>query len=252
MAKPIIIAEFGSSPAPDWDFHRWCQVASFAGADAVKVQLFKAEHFMKSAKIGLQYSKDIFNQVVNWYDVVDDKEVVAKKPLEFPRRRWFDFVEVAHSYGLQAGASVFDVEAVDIVARDGDFIKLAAREQGNKKLLDEVLVKREKYVQVYRSISEGKFWGHNYDSRTIHFAAVQEYPTSVFTAVKKLIAWSRFFEGVKWGWSSHTKSIIDCWMAVKLGASVVEKHLCLSPKDIEAEHSLLPKDFQKMVKLCKS
>jgi sialic acid synthase SpsE len=51
-----------------------------------------------------------------------------------------------------------------------------------------------------------------------------------------------------WGWSSHTRGWLDCWLAAKWGASVIEKHLALSPDDIEAGHSLLPHEFHKMTR----
>ncbi len=234
--KPFIIAEFGSSPAPQWDFPVWCAAVKLAGADAVKVQLFRAEHFRRTGRIGVDGI---------WYDISDDKEVETKRPLEFPRRRWFDFVEVAHSMGLSAGASVFDEDAVDLVARDGDFIKLAAREQENRYLTNLVL---SKHKPVYRSVSS--------KNRTRYVASgltclwtIPEYPTNLSKAL--LFVWQRRrnFKG-GWGWSSHTRSIWDAVFATKLGAAVIEKHFVLDKDNVEAGWSLLPKQFARMVQLC--
>ena len=86
--NPFIIAEFCSNVAKDWNFDRWCWVARGVNADAVKVQIFRATHFPEA-------------------------EQASKHPLEFPRERFADFVKVAHYYGVQAGASVFDADAVE-------------------------------------------------------------------------------------------------------------------------------------------
>ena len=40
-----IIAEWGSGPAPAWDFTAWANATAAAGADAGKVQLWRISHF---------------------------------------------------------------------------------------------------------------------------------------------------------------------------------------------------------------
>ncbi len=232
--KVSIIAEFGSSPAPEWDFIAWCAAATRVGTDAVKVQLFRAEHFP-----------------VN--------EQASKKPLEFPRKRLADFVAIAHAYGLQAGASVFDAEAVELAARYCDFIKLAGREQVFGQSKDDGL-----YWQVYRKRgalpvirSIGNLRYLNYDDRTTTLWVVPKYPASMTESIYQLVKWwlyvkrSRALWNKQWGWSSHTRGIADCVLAARLGASVIEKHLALMPSDVEAGHSLLPDDFKTMCKIIK-
>src|SRR3990167_1100699 len=99
-----LVAEFGSSPAPDWDFDLWCSAAAQSGATSCKAQLFRAEHFPLV-------------------------EHASKHALEFPRARLPEFVAAAHVRGLGCGVSVFDAEAVELAARHCDWLKLAAREQ---------------------------------------------------------------------------------------------------------------------------
>ncbi len=206
----------GSSPAPAWDFEPWCAAAAKAGADAVKVQLFRADHFPES-------------------------ERAAKRPLEFPRGRLREYVQCAHAYGLTAGASVFDLEAVALAAEWCDWLKLAAREQANGELRAEVWMANKTY---YRSID--KMWASTGDRETV-LHTIQMYPVPMSLALWHLFrfCWN-MYDAPRWGWSSHTTGTLDCLLASRLGASVIEKHLALSPSDLEAGHSLSPSRFAAM------
>ncbi len=214
----FIIAEFGSSPAPDWDLGRWCLEAARSGADAVKVQLFCADHFPEAEQAG-------------------------KRPLEFPREQFFRYVDAAHARGLQAGASVFDVPAVALAAAGGDFLKLAAREQAARGLLLRVAATTKPF---YRSIDHLGV-GVQMPQETTLFTR-QQYPAPLWPAIMWLWRSSRFFKShqLRWGWSSHTRSAFDCILAARLGALAVEKHFALERTNLEAGHSLLPDQFQHM------
>ncbi len=231
MKSVTVIAELGSNPAAySWDFNEFCWAAHKAGANAVKCQLWKTEHFPAS-------------------------EWAAKRPLEFPRALLPEFVAQAYRWALKAGASVFDAEAVELAAAQFDFLKLAAREQDNVELTVAVMHATSRYYKqpFYRSISTGKI----VNDAGFHIGqweplyAIQEYPTAMGVALIKLIVAHRMFvrEGFpdNWGWSSHTTGALDCVLAARLGASVIEKHLCLSKADPEGGHSLLPDEFGRMV-----
>jgi sialic acid synthase SpsE len=216
----VLIAEIGSSPAPDWNFDLWCEAAAQAGATHVKAQLFQAEHFPEAEQAG-------------------------KRPLVFPRQRFEEFVEAAHEWGLRAGASVFDAEAVELVAWQGDFLKLAAREQYNLDLLISVFQQDKPF---FRSVSDLTFGEGVSKAPVTTLFAVQTYPATMLESIWKLarFAWHCRKRGYRWGWSSHTRGDLDCRLAARLGASVIEKHLCLSDTDLEAGHSLRVDKFRAM------
>lgn len=222
----FIIAEFGSSPAADsWPLGEWCYAVQQTGADAVKVQLFRAGHFPEA-------------------------EQDAKHLLAFPRHLLADFVDTAHYCDLRAGASVFDMDAVRLAAWHCDFLKLAAREQYNKSLTGAVL---NKPLVVYRSISE--FTAYHSASRVITLFTVQRYPLPMahaLTAVLRAALWFRAHGVHWWGWSSHSAGALDCVLAARLGAQAIEKHFALSSDDVEAGHSLQPEAFRRMVEAIKS
>ena len=216
-----IIAEFGSSIVRSpFGFETWLCSAAAAGATHVKVQLFRAEHFPPVEQAG-------------------------KRRLEFPRARLPEFVEMAHRYGVKAGASVFDAEAVELAAEYCDFLKLAAREQDNQELAMHALNKSiVNTLTLYRSVSDLKYrWLPSGFAPGITLWAIQAYPAPMPKSL--VMAWRAWRNGID-GWSSHTTGALDCILAARLGASVLEKHFALEAGDVEAGHSLLPAAFRRM------
>lgn len=215
-----IIAEFGSNA---WPFTREKLTGLLIGAaeanvDAVKVQLFRADHF-------------------------PNEERKAKARYEFPRDEFAWFVNTAHMLGLAAGASVFDQDAVDLcVYIPTDFIKLASREEDNHSL--------RKYVQanyrrtIVRSVAYPPKQPIRRMPREVTLGCISEYPTirghwllpDFHTLLPK-----------PYGWSSHTMMAEDCLAATGLGAVAIEKHMRLFDNDPEALWSLTPKQMGNLV-----
>lgn len=219
-----IIAELGSNPAGyGWQTAGFVWAAAEAGATAVKVQLFQAEHF----------------------PAIEQK---SKRALEFPRNQLERLKMEAHALGLKFGASAFDLDAIILTARTLDFVKLAAREQANYDLIMGVL-NISIGLPIYRSIDTPR---HYLDYKYFTtLGTVQRYPLGMGAALIRAVYWAAFFrlqDAARWGWSSHTRGILDCVLAARLGAQVIEKHLCLARADVEGEHSLLPAEFSRMVR----
>ncbi len=230
MDRRIVIAELGSSPAPDWDFRYWLEWVACTDAPAVKVQMFHAGHFPLS-------------------------EQAAKAELEFPRHRWGEFIYHAHDLGLQAGASVFDVDALRQVLEYGDFLKVAAREETNGPLLSAIANENAhatRRLPVYRSLTDPRVIqrGYPFDLGDVLLLTIPHYPASLSAALLKVCYAALSFDARPWGWSSHTANILDCWLAAKLGAAVIEKHFAITGTEREAAHSLQPMNFREMVRKC--
>ena len=229
---PEIVAELCSNPVSyHWDLTRFVTQAAMTGAKNVKIQVFRAEHFPE------------------W-------EQAGKRAAEFPRERLREFAELAHANGMKAGASVFDAEAVELCARELDFLKLAAREQYNFELAFLVCNQNK---PVYRSISEFGAWGvagTSTRSMDATLWAIQSYPAPMLLSLYGVTRAALFFGNLnysspRWGWSSHTRGWLDCLLAARFGASVIEKHFCLSHDDIEGGHSLTSDEFGRMVERCR-
>lgn len=219
----ILIAEFCSNPAPEWDFETWCRVAAQNYADLVKVQIFHPAIFPPG-------------------------EQAQKKLVAFPLARFGEFVKAAHGNFLDAGASIFSGYGFFSLAASGDFIKLASREENNLGLVDLVRLNRLRPLPVYRSGTSLESCITSVGYGFTPLFCIPQYPTRLFQTVFPILRMAQFFNkhGLCWGWSSHTVGWLDCLLAVKLGATLVEKHLALSRDQIEAKHSLLPVEFRRM------
>ena len=217
MTKPFVIAELCSNirPFTKERISEFIDSAALAGADAVKIQVFKADHF-------------------------PNEERAAKRPLEFPRELLGWFLDRARLYGLQGGASTFDNESIDLCARLGsDFIKLATREQYNLALRN--YANQEFKGTIYRSIN---FYNASHHAprlpREVTLACIPRYPTNItaklLTDMEAKLGGGWFAE--PFGWSSHTPLYDDVITAVRNGASVIEKHIKYDETDPEAKWSL--------------
>lgn len=220
------IAELGANifPFSRSRLARFVEAAAEAGADAVKVQLFRADHF----------------------PVAERREKIQH---EFPRYEFDWFLRMARAFGLEAGASVFDEDAIEL-CRDADFIKLAAREANNRILLEAAYLGYRR-GPVYRSLPVRALepgWAIGVLEHAL--GCVSMYPTPSSDAADALGGLP-----TGWGWSSHTTGYEDCMVAARFGAPVIEKHFKLAGveagEQAEASWSLFPWDFARMVEECR-
>lgn len=181
------------------------------GADALKVQLFKAEHFPA-------------------------REQDAKRRVEFPRELFPALVSLCRERGLAVGASVFDEDAIRLVVESGgDFLKLATREWGNRQLEEAC---DESGLPTIQSVEFEKYPRY----AAAHFGymcCVPEYP-AINVRVPNPSS------GIH-AWSSHTRHWLDVLIAVTRGADIVEKHIAFGKNDYESGWSLYPQEFAQMV-----
>lgn len=225
---PFTIAELGSNihPFTKSQIDMFIDSAALAGADAVKIQLFEADHF-------------------------PNEERAAKQDLEFPRELFGWFLERAEFYKLQGGASVFDKDAIDLCTRRGaNFIKLATREQFNSALRQ--YANRRFKGTIFRSINFERVVAYEPRmSREVTLGCIPRYPTSVTSKLLDLIEekLSYGYLSAPFGWSSHTIGMDDVIVAVSWGAQAIEKHFKLSEKDLEAKWSLDQFEWQTMERI---
>lgn len=183
------------------------------GATHIKIQMFSHKSFPES-------------------------EWVQKIPLEFPRDLFPRFVQLAHERGLKAGASVFDVEAVDVVeSSGGDFLKLATREWNNLPLFHAAVTSSLPIIRSYNALKYADI-EVEFPGRYTLMACIPQYPAVDFKMPKSLELQ---------GWSSHTDFYMDVLAAVSRGAVCIEKHIEFRVDDPEHKWSLSPFIFKDMV-----
>lgn len=189
--------------------------AELSGANALKVQVFCADHFPEA-------------------------ERESKRKLEFPRDKLNELASLCHNSNLLFGASVFDEEAVSLVKDSGaDFLKIATRES-NLSNWDLFEWCDDTGLPVIYSFDCNHSNGHLpfRMSNALKMACIPEYPTphpKVMNALAGL------------GWSSHTDHWLDCVVAVARNAAVIEKHISFHVGDPEADWSLDMFRFRQMV-----
>lgn len=214
--RTLVIAELCSNVIRHLDnLPNIIKRVSVTGADAIKVQLFKADNFPEA-------------------------ERASKKWVEFPRERYQEFVELCHTNHLGAGASVFDNKAVELVENSGsDFIKLATREQDNRELIEKVNQCGLPVIASFNAtIRLGYILPKSWIDNRLDMACTPQYPTD-----KPIIP--RNMMGM--GYSSHTKHWKDVLIAVSRGSVAIEKHIGFGVDDPEIGWSLYDDEFKTMV-----
>lgn len=205
--KLLIIAEAGVAHSGDtkaaFDL---CNIAVESGCDAIKFQVYQP--------------RDI------WTEEADIKK---RENLQLSLADYARVIEYAKSVGLLVGASFFSYYG-QALQKSCDFIKIASRSYPDK--LPPIVAGVPVIASCGRYLpAEPDDW--------IYMACVSAYPTErvAFHAMKYLAALRD--DGV-WGYSSHfvTPYPIDCMVAVREGARVIEKHICIDRKSLTVDKSV--------------
>ncbi len=245
-ADVYIIAELGVNH--DGSVERALQLtdaAAEAGADAVKLQLFKTDLLMSKAAKLAAYQK-----------AAGERDPVAMlRRLELPIEAMARVVDRAHSRGLHAIVTVFSVELVsEAETLAWDAYKTASPDVIHRPLL-EALVATEKPLivstgastmdEVRRTVG----WLSTCVDRSALLQCVSCYPVPVEHAalggVRDLIA---VFPGPV-GYSDHTTSPRTGLAAAFTGASLLEKHITYDRHAAGPDHgaSFEPSSFRDYV-----
>ncbi len=202
------------------------------------------------AEIGLNHdgdyekAKELIRQASNvGADAVKFQYLPRTKEFkDFPKLSLAQYKQLKKFSGVDVGLSVFAPYKSDYPF---DFIKIASSAIYNAKAILDSL----HHVRVPVFVSTGYALPRHWEGRHITFlACVSEYPATFFP--KGSIVYMKDLFG-KSGYSSHMVGYKDCVRAVKLGASVIEKHFCLDREKLKCDWdkklSLEPAEFRSMV-----
>ena len=194
LVKPCtIVFDPGSTHCGKKDYaFRLIELASEAGADAIKFQLFpKTPEFTASGNIPMSY--DWFPELVRYASKL-------KRP-------------------IIVSASVFDFQAVELVNRyRPPFIKFAYSQRGKKEWIEGLLSIGATVVVSTDVMHRDGLQDHK---GLIKLFCQPIYPTMHKTHFENL------FPNMFWGFSDHSLGIQESVDAVKAGAKWIEKHITL-------------------------
>tara|TARA_B100001093_G_C26780537_1_gene994391 strand:+ start:541 stop:1632 length:1092 start_codon:yes stop_codon:yes gene_type:complete len=248
--------------------------AVYAGADAVKFQLFSTEQLVSDDAPLASYQTENVEKVISQKQLLNDLQLTESQFLElydYSMRRGVDFL-----------CTPFDVDSLKFLVEDLKLkkIKIASPDITNSQLLfnvgrynvdvilstgmclladiefalgvlatgfitPKVYPTEKNIVDNLRNIASQKLL----KEKVTLLHCNSDYPTKPadvnLNAIKKL---SEVF-GLKVGYSDHTKIIEVAMGAVALGARVIEKHLTINNSLPGPDHkaSIEPKVFKEMV-----
>ncbi len=222
---PYVIAEIGvnhdGDPARALELTR---IAANAGADAVKLQYFKADLLMSRASSLAAYQAAAGER--------DPREMLRR--LELPLNAMAAVIDEAHRLGLAAIVTIFSTELVDeCAALPWDAYKSASPDIIHKPLLEAVAALDKPLIvstgaATLDEVMRAADWltGVRREQRLAVLQCVSSYPIDLeHAAFGGIVALKRELAGVPIGYSDHTREEETGALAASCGACILEKHL---------------------------
>jgi len=246
--EPYIIAEIGVNH--DGSRERALEMvdlAARAGADAVKLQFFRADLLLSREAILALYQKDA--------GADDPFEMLRALELSVSDLR--AIVERARGAGVHAIATVFSADLVEEAESVGwDAYKVASPDVINKPLIDALKATGRPIIastgaSTAEEIQRAAGWLSGRDFALLH--CVSAYPTEDdFAALAGIRAIESLVDAPV-GYSDHTASTDTGGYAVAAGATIIEKHLTHDRAAEGPDHaaSLEPQAFHEYVRLAR-
>lgn len=252
MNKTFIIAEAGVNHNGDIKLaKKLIDVASEAGADAVKFQTFKSE------KVVSKYAQKAVYQKQNTDSNESQLEMIKKLELDITAHK--ELIDYCKKKNIMFLSTPFDHDSIELLNNLGlEIFKIPSGEITNLPYLRHIGRLRKKVIMSTGMADLGEIEdaldiliknGTIKENITV-LHATTEYPApyeDVNLLAMQTIAKSF---GVKVGYSDHTPGIEVPVAAVVLGATVIEKHFTLDKNMEGPDHkaSLEPDELFAMVK----
>ncbi|HIP14922.1 MAG TPA: N-acetylneuraminate synthase [Sulfurimonas autotrophica] len=252
MSKVFIIAEAGVNHNGSIELAKQLiDVASNAGADAVKFQTFQAEKLVsKNAKKATYQQENMSDN--------DDSQLNMLKKLELDIDTHNELIEYCSSKNIMFLSTPFDLESVALLDSLGlEIFKIPSGEITNLPYLRKIAKLGKKIILSTGMATLGEVEdaldiltcnGTPKENITLLHANTM-YPTPMEDVnLQAMVTIGRAF-GVAYGYSDHTLGIEVPTAAVALGASVIEKHFTLDKTMQGPDHkaSLEPNELKAMV-----
>jgi N,N'-diacetyllegionaminate synthase len=245
----FIIAEAGVNHGGDMNIaKKLIDVASDAGADAVKFQAFKTEHLILQNVKKAPYQQKTTAKDESQYNMLKKLEVTKEQNLElieYCRQKDIIFLTTPFDeYSLD------ELDSVELPA-----YKVASTDTTNLPFLRKMAMKDKpiilstgmSYLSEVRMALEEIY---KYNQDVILLQCTANYPIKDDEANLNVINTYKDNFDILIGYSDHSVGIGASPYAVPMGAKVVEKHFTLSKDDDGPDHaaSLTPEELKEYVK----
>ena len=249
--KPFIIAEMSGNHNQSID--RALQIVKAVaetGADALKMQTYTPDSITIDCRGGLF---DINDKNSLWYGRnLYELYGEAMTPYEWHKQ----IFDCAKDLGLECFSTPFDEEAVDMLDDLGvKRFKVASFENNHYPLLKKI-AKMGKPVIMSTGVTElselagtVEFLRKNNCTDLVLLKCTSTYPASPENSNLLTIPHMKKLFNCEIGLSDHTMGIGTSIAAVALGATVIEKHFCLSRAEggVDSAFSMEPHEFKMLV-----
>lgn len=249
----FIIAEIGVNHNGDLELaRRLIDVAVDAGADAAKIQTFKAEDLIVAGTKTVEYQRK---------NGAEDDQFKLLKSLELSHAQHHQLVEYCAQKGIEFMSTGFDIASLQFLVDLGiKRIKIPSGEITNTPLVEVAartglpiiistgMATLEEVGDCVRTVRDA--WReieHDGDLCVLHCTTA--YPTDLPDVNLSAMATMHKAFDEKIGYSDHTAGIVVPPLAVAAGARVLEKHITLDRKMQGPDHaaSIEPDELKRMV-----
>ena len=246
--KPFFVAEISANHRGSLEIaHNLLELASKAGADAIKLQTYKPETMTLDIE---EFSITTDHQL--WGGItLFQLYAEAMTPWEWHK----ELFEHANELGMQAFSSPFDHSAVDFLEElNCPVYKIASMETGDVDLISYVASKGKPMIistgaSTLEEIEAAVMAAERVRDKLTLLVCTSSYPAEAADAHVNRILTLREKFGVDVGLSDHTLGIGVSVAAIAFGATVIEKHLTIKRSDggHDAAFSLEPDEFKLLV-----
>lgn len=239
--RVLVVAEIGNNHEGDTEIaHRLVREAASAGADAVKLQTFRTEHFLGPS---------------------DAARFARYRSFELDQPEIESLRQLASSLGLLFVSTPLDLDSAALLEPLVDAYKIASADNLFFPLLEQIAATGKPVIvsaglssaeRIEQSIAylRGQWAAAGTEERLVVLHCVSSYPAEPESVNLATIGYLNELLGCTVGYSDHTIGIEVCELAVAAGARVIEKHFTLDKHASDfRDHQLSadPDDLRRLV-----
>jgi len=232
LPRPFFIAEIGGNHEGSFERAKiLLELAAESGAHAVKFQTYKGDL--------------IVNKVV-----AGERNKHFKK-FELTEEQWLALIRLAEQKGVLFMSSVWDEESLDFIDSHVKLHKVGSGDLTNYPLIERILEKGKPVIfstamatmseirnLVQFVMKKSPLLIQEQKIALLHCVATYGEPKREYANLKFMQRLQQTFPQLPIGYSDHTEGIEACRLALKLGASIIEKHFTDDKRRAFRDHQL--------------